>query len=232
MDGSKLEFIKPFEASGSVKFFDEIDNPYLDVTATFQDYYLPSDSSGLGNPEKEVEIRITLEGPLQELDKNFIQQDDNIGVYIRENTLSDYQLDATKTSSDAIMFIIVGKFTDDATSQDRNVAASTAASFAGSVIGTILNESFGDYVRSVRIQQYGTETQFSLIGKAGQVRYEIGGTSRVFQDITRANIKIEYPPITSLKNLVLRLQRRDPIQSSSTYSEMINEFGVKYRFEF
>lgn len=232
LDGSKLEFIKPFEASGSVKFFDEIDNPYLDVTATFQDYYLPSDSSGLGNPEKEVEIRITLEGPLQELDKNFIQQDDNIGVYIRENSLSDYQLDATKTSSDAIMFIIVGKFTDDATSQDRNVAASTAASFAGSIIGTILNESFGDYVRSVRIQQYGTETQFSLIGKAGQVRYEIGGTSRVFQDIARANIKIEYPPITSLKNLVLRLQRRDPIQSSSTYSEMINEFGVKYRFEF
>ncbi len=92
--------------------------------------------------------------------------------------------------------------------------------------------SFGDYVRSVRIKQYGTQTQFSLIGKAGQVRYEIGGTSRVFQDITRANIKIEYPPITSLKNLVLRLQRRDPIQSSSTYSEMINEFGVKYRFEF
>ena len=232
LDGSKLEFIKPFEASGSVRFFDEIDNPYLNVTATYQDYYLPSDTLGLGNSEKEVEIRVKVEGPLKELNKNFMQQTGNISVYIRENNSSDYQLDATKTPSDAMMFIIVGKFTDDATSQDRNVAASTAASFAGSVIGTILNESFGDYVRSVRFQQVGTETKFSLIGKAGEVRYEIGGTSQVFQDFTRANIKIEYPPIISLRNLVLRLQRRDPVQSSSTYSEMINEFGVKYRFDF
>ena len=232
LDGSKLEFIKPFEASGTVRFFDEINNPYLNVTATYQDYYLPTDSLGLGNPEKEVEIRVRLEGPLKDLNKNFMQQTGNISVYVRENSTSDYQLDATKTPSDAMMFIIVGKFTDDATSQDRNVAASTAASFAGSLIGTILNESFGDYVRSVRVQQVGAETKFSLIGKAGEVRYEIGGTSQVFQDITRANIKIEYPPISSLRNLVLRLQRRDPVQSSSTYSEMINEFGVKYRFDF
>jgi hypothetical protein len=232
LDGSKLEFIKPFEASGSVKFFDEIDNPYLDITATYNDYYLPSDTLGLNNPEKEVQIKIRLIGPLQELDRNFIQQEGNISVYIRDNSVSDYQLDATKTTSDAMMFIIVGKFTDDATSQDRNVAASTATSFAGTVIGTILNESFGDFVRSVRFQQYGTETKFSLIGKYGRLRYEIGGTSQVFQDITRANLKFEIPPITSLRNLILRLERRDPLQGSSTYAEMITAFGVKYRFDF
>ncbi|UCH66729.1 MAG: hypothetical protein JSW63_06285, partial [Ignavibacterium sp.] len=232
LDGSKLEFIKPFEASGSVKFFDEIDNPYLDVTASYYDYYLPSDTLGVGNPEKEVQIKIRLVGPLQELDRNFIQQEGNIAVYIRENNVSDYQLDATKTPSDAMMFIIVGKFTNDATSQDRNVAASTATSFAGTVIGTILNESFGDFVRSVRFQQYGTQTNFSLIGKYKSLRYESGGTSQVFQDITRANLKFEIPPITSLRNLVLRLERRDPLQGSSTYAEMITAFGVKYRFDF
>jgi hypothetical protein len=146
--------------------------------------------------------------------------------------VSDYQLDATKTPSDAMMFIIVGKFTNDATSQDRNVAASTATSFAGTVIGTILNESFGDFVRSVRFQQYGTETKFSLVGKYGRLRYEIGGTSQVFQDITRANLKFEIPPITSLRNLILRLERRDPLQGTSTYAEMVTAFGVKYRFDF
>jgi hypothetical protein len=232
LDGSKLEFIKPFEASGSVKFFDEIDNPYLDVTATYHDYYLSSDTVGVGNPEKEVQIKVRLVGPLQELDRNFIQQEGNVSVYIRDNSVSDFQLDATKTHADAMMFIIRGVFTNDATSQDRNVAASTAASFAGTVIGTILNESFGDFVRSVRFQQYGTETKFSLVGKYGRLRYEIGGTSQVFQDITRANLKFEIPPITSLRNLILRLERRDPLQGTSTYAEMVTAFGVKYRFDF
>lgn len=236
LEGSKLEFIKPFEALGSVKFFDELDNPYLDVTATYQDYYLTSDTVGVTSGEKEVEIRIRLEGPLSEINKNFIQQEGNISVYIRDNNLADYQLDATKTSSDAIMFIIVGKFTGDATNQDRNVAASTAASFAGSLVGGFLNQEFGDYIRSIRIQQVGSETKFNLIGKADisslEFRYEFGGTSQVFQDLTRADVKIETSPITSLRNLILRFQRRDPLQGSSTYGEMINEFGIKYRFDF
>ena len=113
---------------------------------------------------------------LSQLNKNFIQKEGTIGVYMKDNNLSDFQLDATKTSSDAIMFIIVGKFTNDATSQDTKIASSTAASFAGSLVGSFLNEKFGDYVRSVRFQQVGSETKVSLIGKAGPVRYEIGGT--------------------------------------------------------
>jgi hypothetical protein len=236
LQGSKLEFIKPFDALGSVKFFDELNNPYLDVTATYKDYYLTSDTLGVTSGEKEVEIRIRLEGPLSEIDKNFIQEEGNISVYIRDNNLGDYQLDATKTSSDAIMFIIVGKFTDDATNQDRNVAASTAASFAGSLVGSYLNQQFGNYIRSVRFQQVGSETKFSLVGKADistlEFRYEFGGTSQVFQDLTRANVSIETSPITSLRNLSLRFHRRDPLQGSSTYGEMINEFGIKYRFDF
>ncbi len=236
LEGSKLEFIKPFEALGSVKFFDEIDNPYLDVTASYHDYYLTSDTVGVTSGEKEVEIRIQLEGPLNEMNKNFIQQEGNISVYIRDNNLADYQLDATKTSSDAIMFIIVGKFTDDATNQDRNVAASTAASFAGSLVGSFLNQKFGNYIRSVRFQKVGSETKFSLIGKADisslEFRYEFGGTSQVFQDLSRANVKIETSPITPLRNLILRFQRREPLQGNSTYGEMIDEFGIKYRFDF
>ena len=230
MEGSKLEFIKSFQASGSVKFLSDLDDPYLNILGTYRDYYSSSDSTGSG--EKEVEIRIKLEGPLSQLNRNFIQREGTISVYTRDNTVSDFQLDPTKTSSDAIMFIIVGKFTNDATSQEKNIASSTAASFAGSLVGGFLNEKFGDFVRSVRVQQVGAETKVSLLGKAGPVRYEIGGTSQVFQDLSRANIKIEYPPITSLRNLILRLERREPLQGTATYSEMINEFGIKYRFDF
>jgi hypothetical protein len=64
----------------------------------------------------------------------------------------------------------------------------------------------------------------------GDFRYEIGGTSQVFQDLSRANIKIEYPFIFT--RLILRLERREPTFQSTTYSEMINELGLKYSFTF
>lgn len=229
LDGSKLDFIKTFQARGSVKFLDEIDNPYLDVSSTYQSYYNP-DTLATGGNEYEVQIRINLEGPVKSLNTNFIRDERNIEVYKRRTNFGQFELDASKTASDAMFFIIVGKFPEDASLQETNVAVSTAASLAGSIVGGFLNEQLGDFVRSVNVQQVGTETKFSLIGKVGNVRYEVGGTSQVFQDLSRANIKIEYPFIFT--RLILRLERREPTFQSTTYSEMINELGLKYSFTF
>lgn len=229
LDGSKLDFIKTFQAQGSVKFLDQIDNPYLDVNAIYQSYYNP-DTLTTGGNEYEVQVKINLEGPAKSLNTNFIRDDRNVEVYKRRANFGQYELDATKTASDAIFFIIVGKFPEDASLQETNVAVSTAASLAGSIVGGYLNEQLGDFVRSVNVQQVGTETKFSLIGKVGDVRYEIGGTSQVFQDLSRANIRIEYPFIFT--RLILRLERREPTFQSATYGEMINELGLKYNFTF
>ncbi len=85
------------------------------------------------------------------------------------------------------------------------------------------------------MRKVGTTTKFSLIGKvptpAGEVKYEIGGTSQIFQDFSRANIKIEYPT-RFLPRLILRIERREPIYETSSFGEMINEIGAKYSFEF
>ncbi len=229
LDGSKLDFIKTFQAEGSIKFLDEIDNPYLNVTANYQSFYNP-DTTNTGANEYEVQIKIRLEGPAKNLNTNFIRDERNVEVYKRRSNFGQFELDAAKTASDAMFFIIVGKFPEDASLQETNVAVSTAASLAGSIVGGYLNERLGDYVRSVNVQQVGTETKFSLIGKVGDIRYEIGGTSQVFQDLSRANIKIEYPFIFT--RLILRLERREPTFQSSTYGEMINELGLKYSFTF
>lgn len=229
LEGSRLEFIKPFDAVGTVKFFKNINDPYLDILATYEAYYTKaSDTTAASSGQREVEIRIKLEGPLSELRDNLRK---NITVYVRDNPLADFQLDATKTSSDAIMFIIAGTFPEDATIQQRDFAASTITSFAGSLLGAVLNDLAGDLISSVRLQSIGTETKFSLLGKAGPFRYEIGGTSRVFQDLSRANLKIELPA-PNLRNLIFRVQRRDPFLGTTSYGEMINEFGVKYSFDF
>ncbi len=229
LDGSKLDFIKTFQASGNIKFFDEIDNPYVDVKATYESYYSP-DTVRTGSNEWDVRIIINLEGPAKSLTSDFLQDESNIEVYKSRRNANQYELDATKTGSDAMFFIIVNKFPEDASLQESNFAASTAASLAGSIVGNVLNEKLGDVVRSVNVQQVGTETSISLIGKVADFRYEIGGTSQVFQDLSRANVKIEHP--LYFPNLIIRFYRREPPYQSSTYSEMINELGLKYSFVF
>ena len=97
-------------------------------------------------------------------------------------------------------------------------------------MGNVLNEKLGDVVRSVNVQQVGTDTKISLIGKVEEFRYEIGGTSQVFQDLSRANVKIERPII--FPNLIIRFDRREPSYQSATFSEMIDELGLKYSFIF
>lgn len=229
LDGSKLDFIKTFQANGNIRFLDEIDNPYVDVTATYESFYSP-DTVRTGTNEWDVRIIIKLEGPAKNITTDFLQDESNISVYKSRRNANQFELDATKTGSDAMFFIIVNKFPEDASIQESNFAASTAASLAGSIVGSVLNEKLGDVVRSVNVQQVGTETQFSLIGKVADFRYEIGGTSQVFQDLSRANVKIEHPLF--FPNFIIRFDRREPPYQSSTYSEMINELGLKYSFVF
>jgi hypothetical protein len=229
LDGSKLDFIKTFQASGNVRFLDELANPYVNVLATYESFYSTDTLSTSAN-EYEVQIRIRLEGPAKSLTANFLRNEENIEVYKKRRGATQFDLDPSKNASDAMFFIIVNKFPEDATLQESNLAVSTAASLAGSIVGNVLNERLGDVVRSVNVQQVGTETRVSLIGKVEEFRYEIGGTSQVFQDISRANVNIERSVF--FPNLIIRFDRREPSYQSATFSEMINELGLKYSFIF
>jgi hypothetical protein len=229
LDGSKLDFIKTFQAAGNIRFIEELDNPYINVVATYESFYNPDTLRTSAN-EYDVQIRIKLEGTADDIVSNFRKMDENIEVYKSRRNANQFELDATKTSSDAIFFVIANVFPEDATLQESNLVATTLNALAGSVIGSILNEQFGDIIRTVNIRQRGDETVFSLVGKVEEFRYEIGGTSQVFQDLTRATVKIEHPLF--VPNFVVRFYRTEPAYQSTTYSEMINELGLKYTFVF
>jgi len=229
LEGSKLDFIKTFQARGNIRFIEELNNPYINVIATYESFYNP-DTLRTSTNEYDVQIRINIEGTAEEITSNFLKGENNIEVYKSRRNANQFELDQTKSVSDAMFFIIVNKFPEDASIQETNLAASTAASLAGSIVGTVLNEKLGDVVRSVNVQQVGTETVFSLVGKVEEFRYEIGGTSQVFQDLSRATVKIEHPLF--FPNFVIRFYRTEPPYQSSTYSEMINELGLKYSFVF
>jgi len=236
MDGSTLEFLtKTFQAEGTVRFENDLANPYLDIVATYTNYYYPltADSSRSSN-EVEVAVKLKLKGPLKELGKSFINNSDNLAVYYGSDNIDNDIPDKTKSASDAVTFILTGQFLAPqggftSGSSQNSALAGTASSLAGSLLGGFLNSYAGDYIRRLELRQVGTYTKFNLSGRVNNFRYTIGGTTDVFSDLTRANVKIEYP---FFQKLFLRLERKEAITETNNTSEMINELGLKYQFEF
>ena len=225
LEGSNLQFFKTLSAEGSIKFQNQLDNPYLDIVATYTGYYADSTAQ-----EEKVAVKISIQGPLKEINKNFIQEKNNIAVYVGQNAIDNNEPTADLDASDAIYFIIRGEFLNPKyKTTSSGSLANTSTSLAGSLLGNFLNAYLGDYVRSVQIRQVGTQTRVSLTGKVQDFRYTIGGSTDVFQDLNQANVMIEYP---IFKSLLVRLERKGALKQTGFQNEMINELGLKYRFEF
>jgi len=197
-------------------------------------YYEPSvDSTNISSQEKEVAVKVKLTGPLQDLNKNFINNKNNLAVYYGTENIDKDIPDPTKDASDAIMFIVTGRFTTTEEGytnvNQSNTLTGTASSIAGSLLGGLLNSYAGDYIRNVELKQVGSYTKFSLSGKVNKFKYSIGGTTEVFQDLGRTNIRIEYP---FFQKFFIRLERKESLTESNLLREMINELGLKYKFEF
>ena len=233
LEGSTLEFIKTFTATGSLKFESEVTNPYLDIVGMYKSYYVSSDSTSGTGKEEEVAVKIKLIGPLDELSKTFAQSETNMAVYRGTSAITNDQATPGLDKSDAIWFIISGKFKNEVTTQDKTRASDmfsgTATSFAGSLVGGALNTYLGDVVKSVELRTSGNTTKLNLSGRIKKFKYTIGGTTNIFQDLSAANILIEYPLI---ENFVVRVERRLSETENTFTTEMINELGLKYKFEF
>lgn len=231
LEGSTLTFIKSFSALGSLRFESDITNPYLDITGLYKDLYIPNDSAAVR--EDEVAVKVKLKGPLRDLGKNFSQSENNIAVYYGTTNIANETPSAEYDKADAIWFIITGKFKKELTEQDKRKAstglAGQATALAASMLGGLLNTYLGDYVRSLEFRNVGTSTKFNLSGRFKDLRYTIGGSTNFLQDFSTANVRIEYP---LLDNFLIRLERREATIDENYSNEMINELGLKYRFEF
>ena len=112
MDGSTLNFLtKTFQAEGSIRFENDLTNPYLDIVATYSNYYSPpSADSTKSSSEVEVAVKLKLKGPLKDLGKSFINNSDNLAVYYGSDNIDNDVPDKTKSASDAVTFILTGQF--------------------------------------------------------------------------------------------------------------------------
>jgi hypothetical protein len=235
MPGSKLEFFKSFDAEGRIRFETDITNPYLDIIATYKsDYIDPRNSSAT---PQEVAVKIKIQGLLNDLGKNLAGNPESMGVYIGPRNIQNNVRETRYDYSDAFSFMLFGKFKDDLTAQDRAEVAgqstaigNTATSFLGSVLTSFVNSTVGDLVNNIEISQTGDYTKFSLSGRIQNLRYSFGGTTEVFQNISKANLKVEY---LFNPKFSIRLERKDPIgQTFYVLDDKITEMALKYKFEF
>lgn len=234
LPGSKLDFIKTFDAEGLIRFETDITNPYLDIIATYRNSYInPRDPDGT---PQDVAVKIHIEGPLQDLGKNLAANQQSLSVYVGSRNIQNNIRDTRYDYADAFSFILFGKFKDDLTAQDRtqlagqsNAIGSTATSFLGSVLSNFVNSAVGDLVNNIQISQAGDQTKISLSGRYQNLRYSFGGSTESIQNISKANIKVEY---SFTPRFIIRLERKDAVTQHQATEKKIDEIALKYRFDF
>ncbi len=233
LNGSKLDFFKSFEASGSIRFEGEIADPYLDVLATyFSEYKNPNETNGTSQP---VAVKIKIKSRFSELGQKLTATKDNIQVFIGARNIADNTPDPRYGAVDAVSFILVGQFVRDGLDSGgresiaQNVAQNTADSFLGQTLTSLVNSEVGDVINDIRLSTVGQYTRFNVSGRIKNIRYSLGGTEEVFQNINKANLRIEY---LFNPNFLIRIERKDPIILSTNLDEKINELGLKYIFIF
>jgi hypothetical protein len=238
-------FYKRFDATGKLKFDGALDNPEMDITATYEGFRAPSRLDSLqGNVSttKEQHVVVTLKitgtrvSPKLALDMTV---DDK-----------EWQGDA---QSDAISFILSGKFRDDLTSSERSqIATSLGSSVTSTVITGVtssifsgvltdfLRSEFGTFIRQAEVSYSGGNVSESadlrLTGEVGETVIRVGG--RVFNDIGNANVNIQMPVgriigSPALEDLIIELERKVEGSNYATdEKKLTNGARIYYRISF
>lgn len=236
LPGSRLEFFKTFDAVGFLRFESDVTNPYLDITATYlADYISPRDEN---QAPQEVAVKIKIKGPLSDLGKNLASDQNAMSVYVGSRNIQNNVRETRYDYADAFSFVLMGKFKDDLTAQDKAVVAgetknaisSAATSFLGTVLTSFVNSAVGDLINNISINSSGEQTKFSLSGRYDNFSFSLGGTTETFTNLSKANLMLEYRFYPT--NLKARFERKDPIVKTYGLDEKILEMALKYKFEF
>jgi hypothetical protein len=229
LEGSELTFFKTFTAEGKIYFERDLTNPRLDITATYRAEHSDSLKS------EDVAVKINLEGSIDQLGENLNKNSGNIAVYEGESNIDKNIPSPDKTSADAITFILLGKFLSEMTTGDKAAMSGfldpkeyTNSALSG-VLSAFANKYLGDVVRNVELEQRGNSTRLSVSGKIQKLKYSLGTKTEEFQDITKANLKLEYP---FSDNFIIRFERKDPILETISNADKVNEIAIKYKFVF
>jgi hypothetical protein len=255
LNHSYYNFLKRFEATGKLKFIGQWDNPELDIDATFRGTRITpvqpklpatgSESKQTSSTEQNVFVYLDITGtryqPRLEMSVKIEEEPGKEPVDYTGGRGGDVQ-------SDAISFILTGKFRDDLTSSDKeNIAASwgttagtgLTSTFLSTVLTKFLQKEFS-FIRSAELTYKGGNLQeaadLRLSGVAGKGYWRFGG--KIFNNLGNANVSYqlslgEMLSAPSIRNLFIELERK--VEGAETIEEsrkLTNTARMYYRFSF
>ncbi len=224
LPGSKLEFFKPFDATGSIRFESDIADPFLDIVATYIGEIERENST------EEVAVKMKIKSSLSKLKENLSNDPSIFSIYVGRENIANETPDPQYDASNALQFILFGQLSLDknltASEKSKLAALGESAAYAllGSTLSSFVHSAVGDVISNIQLKKSG-DVIFS--GRIQNIKYSFGGNTQYFQ-IDKADIKIEY---LFNPNFLIRLEQKDPVVESAT-EEKVRELGIKYRFRF
>jgi hypothetical protein len=239
-------FYKRFEATGRLKFDGPLDNPEMDVVATYEGFRARprTDTVGVSLPSASKEQRVVVTLKIT-------------GTRISPKLAMEMTVDGKDwpgdVQSDAIAYILSGKFRDDLTTTERNqlatnlgtsvtstVLTGVTSSLLSGVLTDFLRREVGGFIRQAELSYAGGSVSESadlrLTGEIGQTVIRVGG--RVFNDIGNANVNIQMPVgriigAPKLEDLIIELERKvEGANLTTDEKKLTNGARIYYRITF
>ncbi|MBI3766303.1 MAG: translocation/assembly module TamB domain-containing protein, partial [Ignavibacteriales bacterium] len=254
---SYYNFFKKFDATGKLNFTGQWDNPELDIYATYEGYRQVDEATLTSQPNADekplteqkviVELKITGKRYEPKLDMSMKVQrrrGEDPEDWSRQAKGGDVQ-------SDAISFILTGKFREDLTSSERQNIASNFGSagvsgFTSNLLSGILTDFLRQefpFIRSAEFTYGGTgglqeNADLRLSGEAFKGYFRFGG--KILNNLGNANVTYQLNVgdvfnSRSIRNLFLEFERR--VEGSEATNEdkttnATNSARLYYRFSF
>jgi hypothetical protein len=254
---SYYNFFKHFDAKGKLKFVGQWNNPELDIQATYEGYKQetiqpttdqktiePTTPSVTSQPtEQKIIVTLVISGTRMEPKLAMTMK-------IQKRPGED-PVDFTShakggdVQSNALAFIITGKFRDELTSRDQqeftSLGSATGTSVASNLLSSILSEVLKrefPFIRRADVTYRGGSVQegtsINVTATVGKGSLRLGGT--ILQDIGNTNVSYQLNVgdllnIPTIRNLYIEIQRKVEGDNAED-KKLTNEARVFYRFSF
>lgn len=235
--GSTYEFYKKFNATGSLTFIGDPQNPQLNILAKYEGTHCKNFNTVTKDCETTERVIVSLEITGDRLNPKL-----KIGLATIDQN-NDREIPRQgDVENDAIAFLLTsspgtsGRFRDELTAEDRNVLGDQLASaIGGTYINNLLSGIVMDFIKQNNIP-FVKRVEVRSVGVAPDVNVgleffnavvNVGG--RVFTDLNNANINMQLP-ILQNRNFILEVERKTEdytIQTRTTLGARIF-----YRFTF
>jgi hypothetical protein len=244
-ENSYYNFFKRFAATGSMKFTGNLQNPELNILAAHEGIHTVFDS--LQNQQRDYKI-------LVQLHIAGTRAEPKISIAMKQvegQDTTDFSQEGKDAQSDALAFILTGKFRDELTSGERSqlvldvgssVGSSVVTGFTTSVLSGMLTEFLRDefgFIRSAEISYRGGNVSEAadvrLSGELFNAYWRFGG--RILNDIGRANVSFQIPlgevvKSRALQNIFIEVERKVEDETFASERKLTNTARLFYKFSY